>query len=255
MIARLLGKLGLGSPAKAAEPRLPEGMRIYAVGDIHGRIDLLERLYQAIAEDLRARPVTRAVEVFLGDYVDRGPGSAQVLDWLTAGPRLAAERVCLRGNHEQVLLEFLADPAVLGHWSQFGGLETLHSFGLRFRLPLRPGDEAEIARAFAEALPAAHRRFLEATQPSLTLGGYFFSHAGVNPAVALDAQAEHDLLWIREPFLSWHRPLSKIVVHGHTPIESPVVLPHRIGIDTGAYVTGRLTAAVLEGGEVSFLTT
>jgi serine/threonine protein phosphatase 1 len=256
MIKSLLKKFAKPSGSEqVAAPRLPDGVRIYAFGDVHGRVDLLEKLYGQVANDLEARPVAKAMEVFLGDYVDRGPRSKDVLDWLLTGPNLVDKRICLRGNHELMMQSFLDDASVIGSWGQFGGLETLYSYGLKFKMPMAEETHEEIRAQFRDVLPTAHLAFLKALRPSASAGGYFFAHAGVNPAKPFSEQIEDDLYWIREPFLDWDRPLEKIVVHGHTPVEEPEVMVHRIGVDTGAYVTGRLTCAVLEGGDVRFLAT
>ena len=255
MISRLLNKIGLRSDARPSVPRLPDGVRIYAIGDIHGRVDLLERLYQLIEKDLKDCPLDKVMEVFLGDYVDRGPNSKDVLDWLIDGPALAQKRICLRGNHEVMMTAFLDVPSVIGSWGQYGGHETLHSYGVKIKLPMQEKDHLEVQEQFRTRLPDAHRTFLAGLRASAEAGEYFFAHAGVNPSRPLSDQVEDDLYWIRDPFLDWGRPLEKIVVHGHTPTQEPEVEVHRIGIDTGAYVTGRLTCAVLEGGDVRFLST
>ena len=235
--------------------RLPDGVRVYAVGDVHGRVDLLQRLYGQIEQDLADRPVNKTLEVFLGDYVDRGPSSKQVIDWLIDGPRVANKRICLRGNHEVMMQAFLNDASVIGSWGQYGGSETLFSYGLKIRLPVAESDQEEAQAQFREAMPESHLKFLDGLQRFAIAGGYYFAHAGVNPSVPLADQVDDDLYWIRDPFLDWGRSLEKIVVHGHTPTQEPEVEVHRIGIDTGAYVTGRLTCAVLEGAEVRFLST
>ncbi len=255
MIRSLLSRLGPKRPSAPPEQRLPAGVRVYAIGDVHGRADLLERLYGLIQSDLEDSPAQRVMEVFLGDYVDRGPNSSDVLDWMLAGPRLADKRICLRGNHELMMQAFLDDASVIGSWGQYGGLETLYSYGVRVKLPLAQDMHEEVRQAFRAALPPAHAEFLRNLRAMASAGGYYFAHAGVNPARPLADQVEDDLYWIREPFLSHGRALEKIVVHGHTPTEKPEVEVHRIGIDTGAYVTGRLTCAVLEGAAVRFLST
>lgn len=255
MIRSLLSRLGSKRPAAPQEQRLPDGVRVYAIGDVHGRADLLERLYALIHADLEDSPAEKVMEVFLGDYVDRGPNSSDVIGWMLEGPRLAHKRICLRGNHELMMQAFLDDASVLGSWGQYGGLETLYSYGVRVKLPLEDELHAEVQRAFRGALPQSHLEFLRSLRPMASAGGYYFAHAGVNPAKPLADQVEDDLYWIREPFLNHGRALEKIVVHGHTPTEQPEVEVHRIGIDTGAYVTGRLTCAVLEASSVRFLTT
>jgi serine/threonine protein phosphatase 1 len=256
MIKSLLKRFAKPSGSdQVVAPRLPDGVRIYAFGDVHGRVDLLEQLYGQVRKDLEDRPVDKAMEVFLGDYVDRGPCSKEVIDWLVTGQDVADKRICLRGNHELMMQAFLDDASVIRSWGQYGGLETLHSYGLKFKLPITDDAHDEIQAQFSNALPAEHLEFLRVLRPSASAGGYFFAHAGVNPTKPMNQQVEDDLYWIRDPFLDWGRPLEKIVVHGHTPVEEPEVEVHRIGVDTGAYVTGRLTCGVLEGNEVRFLST
>ncbi len=255
MIRSLLSRLGKARPSAPSKERLPPGVRVYAIGDVHGRMDLLERLYGLIAADQRARPAEKIMEVFLGDYIDRGPSSREVIDWMLTGPRVARKRICLRGNHELMMQAFLEDASVIGSWGQYGGLETLFSYGVKVKLPLGEDQHQEVQHAFRAAVPTGHAEFLRGLRPMASAGGYYFAHAGVNPAKPLADQTEDDLYWIREPFLSHHRPLEKVVVHGHTPVEQPEVEVHRIGIDTGAYITGRLTCAVLEGAQVTFLST
>jgi len=229
----------------------PANTRIYAIGDVHGREDLLSELAVLIEADLGTAP-SAVVTVFLGDYIDRGPRSASVVE------RLAARRFptpirTLRGNHEETMRQFLNDASILGDWRRYGGLETLHSYGVDVSQAIR-GEGFELARAsFLEVLPAEHRDFLEATELSITLGDYFFCHAGVRPGIALENQSPEDLLWIRDDFLRFDRPFGKIVVHGHTPVSVPEVKSNRINIDTGAFATSMLTCLVLEEGERRFL--
>ena len=252
----LVGRLRAVFGGKAEPVCLPEGMRIYAIGDIHGRDDLLGDLLARIEEDAQNTPASRNILVFLGDYVDRGLHSKQVLDRLTGEGPAGFERVFLKGNHEQAMLQFLCDAAFGKTWKYYGGLETLHSYGItELTLSDDPADFERARARFEEVLPPAHRRFLETLQPSAEFGGYFFAHAGVRPGVPLHRQIEEDLLWIREDFLDSSSRYGKVIVHGHTPREEVVVRSNRIGIDTGAYMTGILTALVLEGEGRRFLQT
>ena len=190
--------------------------------------------------------------MFLGDYVDRGPNSRGVLE------RLATERfptpiIALRGNHEAMLFDFLAEPETASNWRRIGGLETLHSYGLDVSKVRAGRGYREAAEAFREALPNSHLDFLKKTLPCFSAGDYYFCHAGVRPGVPLDAQNEQDLLWMRDPFLSSQANFGKLIVHGHTPVTAPDIRPNRINIDTGAYISGRLTCLVLEADERRFL--
>jgi serine/threonine protein phosphatase 1 len=228
-----------------SRPRIPVGISIYAVGDVHGRSDLLEQVFARIDADLVANPVLRPIQVFLGDYIDRGPDSSGVLDQLIRRS-LSHEVVCLKGNHELFLLEFLRDPAKLKQWRQYGGLDTLMSYGV---VPQFNASEAELetlADRLFQALPVRQRDFLGQLTTSFTCGDYFFVHAGVRPRVPLDQQREQDLLWIRDEFLQSEHDFGKIIVHGHTPVSEPEIHPNRINIDTGAYATGKLTCLILQ---------
>ncbi len=230
----------------------PEGMRIYAVGDVHGRGDLLEEIAAAIESDLASAPAT-VITVLLGDYVDRGPQTFEVVDRL-AEARFPTPIRALRGNHEQMLLQFLDNPSELDSWRRYGGLETLHSYGVDVSKAMRGMGYEETRDALIAALPTAHRHFLSATESSAAYGDYFFCHAGVRPGVPLDRQRAGDLMWISEGFLSFGRSFGKIVVHGHTPVDAADFRPNRINIDTGAFATSMLTCLVLEGAERRILT-
>jgi serine/threonine protein phosphatase 1 len=236
---------------KISTERLPDGTRIYVVGDVHGRADLLDQLLRHIDLDLARRPIHQAIQVFLGDYIDRGPASREVLDRLIERNR-THEMVFLRGNHETFLLEFLENPAVLGEWRRFGGLETLLSYGLKPVFNSTPVEQIELAHTFAEVLPESHLQFLKALKPWFSCGDFFFVHAGVNPRVPLTEQLEEDLLWIRDDFLTADTNFGKLVVHGHTPMAEPDIRSNRINIDTGAFATGRLTCLIIEGSEMMF---
>ena len=224
--------------------------RIYAIGDIHGRLDLLQRAIVAIERDVAERGPA-ALTVTVGDYVDRGPASRGVLDCLIGNP-FPTTLVALKGNHEDMFEKFLVYSAAGPHWAANGGLETLRSYGV----PVGDAGTMDFVRAREDlraALPHEHREFLRALKPSFSCGRYFFCHAGVRPGVPLERQYEEDLLWIREPFLMSQEDFGKIVVHGHTPVAEPEVRANRIGIDTGAYFSGRLTCVGLGEGPPRFL--
>ena len=253
---------------------LPPGIRHYAIGDIHGRPDLLASLFDTIQQDDAKREQARTTIVFLGDYVDRGPDSKGVVDWLT-GTRQARNLLrrdrssaaaapfsflFLMGNHEHLLLSFLENPAKGHFWLMNGGSETLLSYGLdaaQIRRAMLGGQETMtgLAMAFRERLPAAHLEFFRALEPFYRAGDYFFAHAGVNPDLPLARQREDDLLWIRGKFLKWPGRFGAVVVHGHTPAHEPDDLPNRIGIDTYAFESNKLTAVGLEGSGRWFLST
>ena len=194
--------------------------------------------------------------VFLGDYVDRGPSSPEVLDIVRGEHRFANRVVALRGNHEDALLNFIEDPVRGRIWLDWGGMATLTSYGVRPTATLSPEDRLrDMAEQLDRNLPDAHRAFLKSLPVQEIVGDYLFVHAGVDPRVPLDQQEDFDLTTIRSPFLDWGAPLGKMVVHGHSISEMPEFLSWRIGIDTGAYATGRLTALVLEGQEQRILST
>jgi serine/threonine protein phosphatase 1 len=233
-------------------PQLPPGWRVYAVGDIHGRADLLSRLLTRIDGDLKERPTPNAVEVFLGDYIDRGPHSRQVIDLLIARQQRRAV-MTLKGNHEDCALQFLSNPTRFTEWKNIGGLNTIVSYGITPQRRDDPESQHEVAIALGHSMPDSHRRFLQSLALSYTCGDFFFAHAGVRPGVPLQQQSEHDLLWIREDFLLYEEDFGKVVVHGHTPAAEPDVRSNRINIDTGAYATSRLTCLVLEDDRMNFL--
>jgi serine/threonine protein phosphatase 1 len=233
--------------AKQRLPRLPDRVRIYAVGDVHGRADLLDQVLSRIDADLAAYPDCRPRQVFLGDYIDRGPSSRAVIDRLIKRAR-THEIVCLKGNHETYVFEFLRNPAILADWRQLGGLETLMSYGLKPSMKADVTEQLELAKALAASLPKHHRQFLRNLSNSFSCGDFFFVHAGVKPGIPLEQQREEDLLWIRDDFLLCEHGFGKIVVHGHTPVLEPDMRPNRINIDTGAYATGRLTCLIIESG-------
>jgi serine/threonine protein phosphatase 1 len=234
-----------------------QGRRAYAIGDVHGRRDQLTALLDLIRHDSEtgARP-PRIDVIMLGDYIDRGRESAAVLDLIQSLRLPGMMLTVLRGNHEQVLLDLAHRPRQqqLEQWMTYGGLETLASYGLSSQL-LYSNDPDAILAAMKQAIPQSHLDLLDRLPLTLRIGDYFFTHAGVRPGRPLDAQDERDLLWIREPFLSSPRDFGAVVVHGHSISRTVENHPNRIGIDTGAYATGILTAVVLEEDQRRFLAT
>jgi serine/threonine protein phosphatase 1 len=237
---------------KPSAPRLPDGVRIYAIGDIHGRADLLVDTFSRIDLHRARNPASRAIEIFLGDYVDRGPCSNQVIGLLVERGR-TRETIFLKGNHETFIFDFLKDPAFFDRWRRFGGYETLLSYGVQPSTQSNSFELDALARAFIEALPKTHRQFLSLLRTQFTCGDYLFVHAGVNPARALDRQRSKDLLWIREDFLLSEDNFGKFIIHGHTPVCEPDMRHNRMNIDTGAYASGNLTCVVIDKGNLSVL--
>jgi serine/threonine protein phosphatase 1 len=229
----------------------PPDTRIYAVGDIHGRADLLIEIIDRIDRDLERRPVGHSVEVYLGDYIDRGPDAKTVIDVLAA--RLVNKRaICLRGNHEDIMERFLRDPDHLEAWSQLGGLQTLASYGV---VPDANGVETseDLHDRFCRVFPRTHMLFLQCLKPWLGCGDFLFVHAGIRPGIPLERQQLNDLLWIRGEFLDSQLDHGKLIVHGHTPVPHPDICRNRINIDTGACWSGVLTCLALEGTSILFL--
>lgn len=240
------------SRAAATVRRLPDGVRLYVLGDIHGRADLLDRTLGRIDAYRRAHPHSYDFLILVGDYVDRGPSSRDVLDLIIS--RMSARRtIPLKGNHEAYMLDFLENPSALRTWRQFGGLQTLMSYGLKPSLNPDEREQRELSAELASALPLTHRNLLEALPSSVSCGDFFFAHAGVKPGVPLSEQREADLLWIRDEFLRYTRDFGKLIVHGHTPVPAPEIHSNRINIDTGAYATGQLTCIMIEGANVCVL--
>lgn len=225
--------------------RVPDGERWYVIGDIHGRLDLLDALKGAIEADDASREPAKTTVAFLGDLVDRGPDSAGVIalarDW--GGQRTVRY---LAGNHEEMFLESFTDREVLRHFLKHGGRETVLSYGVD-RKAYNKMKVSEVQQAMADAVPQADRDFLESFEDLIVVGDYVLVHAGINPKRGVDDQKRSDLRWIRDRFLRHEEPFSHVVVHGHTIFDDVVDTQHRIGIDTGAFRTGRLTAMVLEG--------
>jgi serine/threonine protein phosphatase 1 len=189
------------------------------------------------------------IQVFLGDYVDRGPDSKKTLDLLIQRSR-THKSVFLKGNHEAFMLEALRDPTKVEDWRQFGGLQTMISYGLQPSLNPGAEEQVDLIRRLTAALPDAHLKFLQRLEPKFVCGDFCFVHAGVRPGIPLDEQQEADLLWIRNDFLESEEHFGKYIVHGHTPVRTPDIRPNRINIDTGAYATGNLTLLTIEGNSM-----
>lgn len=235
---------------------MPPGTRVYAIGDIHGCLELLRALLDRVREHAAAHSAQRKVIVYLGDYVDRGTHSRGVVDFLLGEPLPGFTSVFLKGNHEDSLVRFLSDPEAGSQWFTYGGAATLYSYGVR--PPQLNADLDELIRAqqeFAQKLPPQHLAFFDRLSLMHIEGDYAFVHAGIRPRVSLDRQGMQDLLWIRDEFLQSTVDFGKIIVHGHSISEAPIMRPNRIGIDTGAFASGRLTCLILEAAERAFLTT
>lgn len=242
-------------PRRSAGPAGARGWRAYAIGDIHGRLDLLDELLDKIHADLEQRPAPKVLLIFVGDLIDRGPSSAQVVERLRTYSRDGVRTVFLLGNHEEVMLRILRGEAdVIAKWCSFGGAECLKSYGLDPDKVTAASDEEALAMVRG-AVPREHAEFVETFDDSCRFGDYLFVHAGIRPGVELDQQKQSDLRWIREPFLFDETDHGFVVVHGHTIRPQVEVRPNRIGIDTGAYRSGVLTALAIEGNETWLLDT
>lgn len=247
MIARLFKRRqGVEAPA----PTIPEGQRLYAIGDIHGRLDLLDQLLTRIDADDAARPAARTTLIFLGDLVDRGPDSAGVVERLRQLAASGRDVRFLLGNHEEVFLHAIREEKTeaLKFFCRIGGRETILSYGIT-ETDYNAMDYDELKAALAERVPESHLSFLESFEDLIELGDYLFVHAGIRPGVAIQEQRPRDLRWIREPFLDHAAPHDRMVIHGHTITADVDEHSNRIGIDTGAYASGCLTALGIEGDD------
>jgi serine/threonine protein phosphatase 1 len=242
------------------DARAPDGMRLYAIGDVHGRLDLLTAMHTQIGTDLARDGITDWRVIHLGDYVDRGPDSKGVLDLLVAARRRDPRTVMLAGNHDLGFLEFLDHPDPASLFVQYGGVQTAKSYGVDleqdktglFRHPRK-----SLRTSHAElvgAVPASHVEFLRSLAFSASFGDFFFCHAGIRPGIALEQQDARDLIWIRDVFHNHSGLYPKVIVHGHTPNEKAEILANRVNVDTLAYRSGRLTALVVDGARKEILT-
>jgi serine/threonine protein phosphatase 1 len=234
------------------------GVRIYAIGDIHGRADLLRRLEKLICVDVESAPTgSRCIVVYLGDYIDRGPDSRAVIQHFLKRKLNLSSEVFLKGNHEEVLLSFLDDPEQTGpQWLAIGGIATLFSYGITdVARKAQAGRFKELRDELLATIPSAHLQFFRKLQISWEDGGYLFVHAGIDPRHALDQQTPETMLWIRDAFTSFSGNYGRKVVHGHSIVPRIELLSNRIAVDTGAYATGILSCVVLEGSEIRVLNT
>jgi serine/threonine protein phosphatase 1 len=249
----MLRKL-FGTKSKWA-PSTPSGCRAYAIGDVHGRLDLLRILLEKIRIDNEARGVARTFLVILGDLIDRGPDSRGVIDLFLDNPPDWAEAVHLKGNHEEFFENVLGgDEAIVLDWLTYGGYDCAESYGLSKGWTLNASPPAIVER-LAMQVPASHKAFLQNMADSFRVGDYLFVHAGIRPGVPVDQQTGRDLRWIRDGFLEDQTDHGLMIVHGHTIVKSPEQHRNRIAVDTGAYKSGVLTALGLEGSERWFLDT
>ena len=228
-------------------PSLPPGQRVYAIGDVHGCLDLLRQVLDLIAQDMRERQPASTLLIFMGDLIDRGPDSAGVVAAVRALHAQGNVRV-LSGNHEEMFLRALGDNETMRQFLRFGGRETLISYGLTPEA-IRDMTFEELHAAISRAVPQDDIQFLKGLEDMIVLGDYAFVHAGVRPGVPLMSQTRDDLHWIRDPFLTSQADFGAVIVHGHTISAEVDLCADRIGIDSGAYVSGRLTALGLEGSD------
>lgn len=246
--------MNLGKGIDFSNASGPDGIRIYAIGDVHGRFDCLSRLHEMIADEIARDCIADWRIIHLGDYADRGPHSREVLDFLARASARDERIIALCGNHDEGFLDFLANPQDAYLFIDYGGFDTAASYGVELRT-MRRDELFESHRQLLSAMPDSHLTFLRDLKHSVTFGDFFFCHAGVRPGVALDAQSPHDLCWIRGEFHNHRGLYDKVIVHGHTPCREPEVLPNRVNVDTKAFATGRLTALVIDGKEKRFIAT
>lgn len=236
---------------------VPQDYRVYAIGDIHGRADLLQKLHELILDDAAdAGRDAKKFAIYLGDYVDRGLQSKEVIDILLDSSLPDFETVYLKGNHDDQFLEFMDDTGAGEDWLKIGGDATVYSYGVRIPQDVAPAMRLMfIQRELRNSVPKSHMEFLSKLELTKEIGDYFFVHAGINPARPLNKQIPEDLLWIRNEFLDSEVNFGKVVVHGHSMTRELDIRDNRIGIDTGAYISNKLTCLVLEGSTKRFLST
>lgn len=251
-LRRLMGKNEAPPEAAADGSRVfavPEGMRVYAVGDIHGRGEVLARLMEWIAADVAANPCPEIVEVFLGDYVDRGMQSQMVIEMLHKTTPLHHARVCLMGNHEEAMLNFIDDPKQLRLWGNMGGYATLAAYGMGIPSAMTPAALVAVRDELLTRMPPAHLDFLRGLQLRHQEGDYLFVHAGIDPRRPMEKQTREHFLWIRKPFLEYEAYHERYIVHGHSPVDAPDIRHHRANLDVSSAPVESLACLVLEGDQ------
>lgn len=235
-------------------PYVADGVRVYAVGDIHGKIDLLQELQRKMEADQACHPHMAHTEVYLGDYVDRGPATAGVIENLMQRQQERGA-ICLSGNHEDMMLEAYRSFDAFLHWTSVGGRPAALSYLPPITTPADELEEHDLWQSWRRAMPESHVTFLKKLGTTFVSGDYVFVHAGLRPGIAIEDQKRRDCLWIRHDFLDHREAFSHVVVHGHTPVNEPDMRANRIGIDTGAVFSGRLTCLVLDGASRGILST
>lgn len=249
-------KKEIGPSAQRASNLREDAPRLYAIGDIHGSLDQLRQLHTLIASDAEKHQARSKTIVYLGDYIDRGPDSAAIIDLLLDRPLDGFVSVHLKGNHEDTLLRFLDGEPVGPMWFTYGGMTTLLSYGVKPpRVSFGDADMIRVREDLGRAVPQRHLDFFRTLRLTHDAGGYFFVHAGVRPGTALERQDPEDLMWIRDIFHSSDEYFGRIIVHGHHISKEPDIRLNRIGIDTGAFATGRLTCFIADGTGRTFLAT
>lgn len=255
MVAMLESFFGIRKERDRRESSVPEGRRVYAIGDIHGRPDLLKKLQEMIRADAAHRPPAEDVVIYLGDYVDRGHDSRGVIEMLANHPLEGFQSVYLMGNHEDFMVRFLEDPKLGPPWIVNGGNATLMSYGVAVDKVYNETALKEARNRLMSRLPPSHWGFLHDLKTYHVEGDFLFVHAGIRPGVATEEQEPQDMMWIRDDFLNSAVEHEHVVVHGHSIHPKAEILDNRIGIDTGAYATGRLTCLILDGAKKDFLNT
>lgn len=234
------------------DARGPSDIRLYAIGDVHGRLDLLQQMHRLIGSDLDQRPTHDWRIIHLGDYIDRGPSSKEVLDFLVEMSSRDDRIISLLGNHDDGFLTYLTTGDIAGIFALHGGTETARSYGVQIDFT-----DADLAcrghAALVKAVPQSHIDFIRAMPRSVEFGDFFFCHAGINPASPLSAQDPEDLIWIRTAFLKWTTPFEKVIIHGHTPQGAIDIHPNRVNLDTYAWESGQLSAIVIDDTEKRFI--
>lgn len=230
----------------------PDNIRLYAIGDVHGCLDLLQIMHQRIRDDLAERPVDDWRIIHLGDYIDRGPQSAEVLAFLVEQMKADTRHIALLGNHDEGMLTFLATGDPIGIFALHGGVETAFSYGVNLDLD-DPDATANSLAQLRKVVPAAHIELIRAMPRSVEFGDFFFCHAGIDPERPLDAQLPDDLIWIRGKFHKWPDLLDKVIIHGHTPHNHPEIMANRVNLDTYAWKNGVLSAIVIDGAQKQIL--